>query len=90
MFTPIIASTLALLATVAASPVERQSYTPVTFTGYFPTTLTCGTGTNLGVGNLVGFEGGSGDYSFFVIQRSPGANSTHVSPLLYSSTRSQR
>ena len=79
MFTTIIASAFALLATVSAVPVKRQSYTPVTFTGYFPTTLTCGTGTNEGVGNLVGFEGGSGNFSFLVSQQSPGANSSHVS-----------
>lgn len=59
----VLAASLAagLLVPAAAVPVEaRDTNAPVQFTGYFPTTINCGSGDHWGAGYLVGWEGGSG------------------------------
>lgn len=58
-----LAAGLLVPTPVGAAPVEARgtdANAPVQFTGYFPSTITCGRGTNFGAGYLVGWEGGSG------------------------------
>ncbi len=80
MLTSLLAiAAIPFLAIASATPIEpRAPYPDVTF-GNFPSQITCGEGSDqFGVGENLGWSGGSGTYSLFTIVQTNGAT-VHVS-----------